>query len=491
MRMTSIFDKIIDSLAHQDDSFILGKEVIPFSGLLEPSRQLASYFRDMGLNNGDRVGICLDQGAPYLASLLATHMAGGVSVLLSPNWSHEEKERIVYNAQVKIIISEGAIGDAESKGQMWLCLGHEVSLHHTGIIGSISKEGDAIIIYTSGSAGKPKGIVLTAQGLSNNIRAVATYLDLTKNDSSPIFTPSCYAYSLSQNLTHLLAGSSIYPIPDGLRFPRNITESINRYHLTGISANPTSMRLLIRGLEKHPRDLPSLRYIQLGGEPLGIDLYRAMKKMFPSTDIINMYGATENGPRITYHFITKEKSANTLQNFPVGEPVEGTKLRIAGEHGVELPANQLGEIQISGASLMDRYWANEEETNKRFVGDWFRTLDMGYIDEIGVLYISGRLTSIINVGNEKVLPEEVEAVLNDIDGVYRSAVCGLPDEITGEAIYAALVLSKEVQETHIKSCCYERMSSYKIPRSFKVVRSIPETLYGKIDRRKVKELCMM
>lgn len=85
MRMTSIFDKIIDSLAHQDDSFILGKEVIPFSGLLEPSRQLASYFRDMGLNNGDRVGICLDQGAPYLASLLATHMAGGVSVLLSPN----------------------------------------------------------------------------------------------------------------------------------------------------------------------------------------------------------------------------------------------------------------------------------------------------------------------------------------------------------------------------------------------------------------------
>lgn len=347
-----------------------------------------------------------------------------------------------------------------------------------------------MIIYTSGTTGSPKGVILTERGLSANVRAVASYLDLRPSDSTVVFTPTCYAYAVSQFLTHALAGAAILPMPTYLRFPMAILQGVATARLTGIAANPTSFRMLL-GLDVPADwDLSSVRYVMSGGQFLDARLVARLCERFPRTRVVNMYGATENGPRISYHWVEDRGADDPARFYPVGRAVDGTRIEIRDDEDRPVAGpEQVGEVVVAGTSLMRGYWRDPETTAQRIRDGWLHTGDLGFLDPRGELVLTGRSSNIINTGNEKVSPEEVERALLEVPGIAEAGVYGRPDPVTGESVCAKIVVEAgaQVDLWDVQRHCRLVLSAYKVPREVTIVDALPRTLYGKMDRRKLKE----
>ena len=176
--------------------------------------------------------------------------------------------------------------------------------------------------------------------------------------------------------------------------------------------------------------------------------------------------------------------------FAVGRAVAGTRLRVEVAGGQEASPGQTGEVVVGGTSLMRGYWRDAGATGERLASGWFHTRDLGYLDEDGRLHLVGRESTLINVGNEKVSPEEVEKVLMAASGVDKAAVYGVPDPLLGESVRALVVAAPgaSLGATDVQTHCRGKISGYKIPRRVRFVESLPETLYGKIDRKRLHEL---
>ena len=345
-----------------------------------------------------------------------------------------------------------------------------------------------MIIFTSGTTSAPKGAVLSADAVSANVRAVASYLEITESDRCPIFTPPCYAYSLSQNLVNAVQGCASLPVPSGLRYPGEIIKNIERHGLTGLSGTPTAMRLFCSTTNLQDTDFSSVRFVMVGGQFLDLPLVEQIEMNFHNAYVINMYGASENCPRISYHYVDTRTGLDNAGYFAVGTAVEGTEIEIVDTNNARVADGEIGEIVIRGTSLMRSYWNNEADTSAGLRDGWFHTRDLGYLDADGLLHISGRDSNIINVGNDKVIPEEVEKVLTQIPGIDDAAVFGSPDSLTGESIHAIIVsrCADGSGSSDWRRQCRRLLSGYKIPKTFKIVEAIPRTLYGKIDRKALK-----
>ncbi|MFD2235487.1 class I adenylate-forming enzyme family protein [Phaeospirillum tilakii] len=479
--MGSIFTDILGRTVGLDRPFILGRASLRFGELLAEVDRICAALGGDGRLNGARVAVCFDQGPDYLASLLGIRKAGGVVVPLAPQWTPAEQQRVIVRSEARFALADmPAVGTVApravaSVGRDSLLLTLSPSEE------TAAEPGDAVIIFTSGTTGEPKGVVLTEAGLSANVRAVASYLGLQAEDASPIFTPPCYAYSISQNLVHAWVGASILPVATGLKLPAELLRQIGELGLTGVSANPTAFRLLCA--QPGGAALPSVRYVMTGGQPLSLQLVTQMERLFPRARVCNMYGCTENGPRISYFWLDGRRGRDVTDHHAVGVPVEGTELRLVDGTGQPVPAGESGEILVTGTSLMSRYWKDPAGTNDRLRAGWLHTRDMGYVDSTGLLFLTGRANTLINVGNQKVSPEEVEQVLSGAPGVVEAAVYGVADPVTGEAVAALVVVEGAFDVAALQRHCRGLLSSHKVPSRIEAVAGLPKTLYGKIDRK--------
>jgi acyl-CoA synthetase (AMP-forming)/AMP-acid ligase II len=486
----SVFETVLGRTGDSDRRCIVGDRPGTYGDLRSAVERLTVRLRAAGCVDGSRVAICLDQGFEYMAALLAVRAARGVSVLMAPDWTETEKARVLGHAECRLAITDTpVVGDTEPLRLAPLDGCDGLLLEFAQRETETAIEGDAVIIYTSGTTGMPKGVVLTDAGISANVRAVASYLELGPEDFSPVFTPTCYAYSLSQNLTHLWAGGGVLPLPSGLMFPLDLLQGVSIHSLTGISGTPTSFRILSQ-LDLEPGvDLSSIRYLMTGGQYLDARLVGLLGSMFPRARVVNMYGASENSPRISYHYVDGADGMDSRQCFSVGSPVAGTQIRVGSFIGKATDGQPVGEVLISGTSLMRGYWKDPAATAERLVDGWFHTRDLGYLDDAGRLFLTGRQSTIINIGNEKVSPEEVEMVLAEMPGIVDAAVYGVADPLLGESVHALVVLDSatRVQVADVQRHCRDRISGYKIPRRINVVDAVPRTLYGKIDRARLRE----
>ena len=471
----------------QDGSmpFMLGAHAATYGDLRRAADRISTHLSLNGCGAGTRVGICLDQGLAYVASLLAVRQVGAVAVLLAPEWTEAEKARVLSHSEVSGLIADAPINSASVPIQHIDVADLDCMILRYDVTPSMACEpGDAAIIYTSGTTGQSKGVILTEDGISANVRSVSAYLELEQSDSSPIFTPSCYVLSLSVNLVHAWVGASLSPLPRGLVMPMDIIRSIEEYRHTGLAAPTTAFRILADlNIDVAP-DLTSVRYAMTVGQPLDPSTADTIATQFPNAEIVNAYGCTENSPRISCGRVGDRRDTGKYGWFSVGLALEGTAIRIIDEAGEDLPVNEVGRVIISGPSLMRAYWRDKERTAEALIDGWFHTPDLGYLDDDGRLHLIGRLNSIINTGNEKVSPEEVEKVLCDAAGVAEAGVYGVPDPILGEAVQAQVVLepnaSLEVRD--LKTHCRKFISAFKVPRHIDVVSALPLTFYGKLDR---------
>jgi fatty-acyl-CoA synthase len=278
-----------------------------------------------------------------------------------------------------------------------------------------------------------------------------------------------------------------------LRYPILILEAIERFGLRGLSANPTSFKILMKTAGGEALDLSSLRYAMGGGQFLARRVVDEMRQCFPNSGIVNQYGCTENSPRICYHWVRDREEPLPGKSLPVGKAVKGTELIVADAEGRPVERGESGEVLVRGTSLMSRYWRMPRETEKKFVRGWLKTGDVGLLDAERNLVLIGRMTDSINIGNEKVDPGEIEGYIQEMPEIQEAALLGVEDPLLGEAVEAVVQAvencphGEEEMTRRVRAHLKQLVSAYKIPRRIHLRRSLPRNLYGKLDRKQLPQ----
>ncbi|MFN7094694.1 MAG: AMP-binding protein, partial [Burkholderiales bacterium] len=349
-------------------------------------------------------------------------------------------------------------------------------------IPEVKSEDLAFIQYTGATTGKPKGAMLSHGNVVANIDQIYAWLipqiELTDHvviDALPLY----HIFSLTANLfTFFFTGNHNIMIPNP-RDVKDVVKTLVNNPFTVFSALDTLYSHLLNSAEFTRNKYPYFKYSVAGGMPARSSVaneWYELTKVMPS----NCYGLTEASPAVTMN------PMNNQFDGSVGFPIPSTEVEIRNlVTGEPLPLGQTGAVYIRGPQLMRGYWNAPEQTAAALDKDgWFNTKDIGYLNEQGKLFLNGRQSEMIIVSGFNVYPAEVEAVLDQIPAIKEVAVTGMANKLTGEAVVAFVVLhpEQEITEAEIVKQCRKKLTSYKVPRQVFMLKELPKTLVGKIDK---------
>lgn len=347
-----------------------------------------------------------------------------------------------------------------------------------------------VLLYTSGSSGMPKGVMLTAGNLLSNVDGCIEHLDITPDQTFLGVLPLFHTFGLTAMLlVPTLLGATVHYRP---RFvPRQIVDTIRDRDVSIFMAVPSMFGALMSIKEASPSDFAHLRLAISGGEPLPAPLADAFQARF-DTPILQGYGLTETSPVVAINH------PDTNRPGTVGRPLPDLHIRILDDDGRPCPPGQPGEIVVHGPCVMKGYYRDPEATRQAMTPDGgLLTGDMGFLDADGYLAVSGRKKEMIIVAGENVFPAEVEQVLDRHDKVARSAVIGIPSDQAGDTklgrgeVIVAFVAPADPAgpptETELRSYCRDKLAGYKIPRRIQVVDELPTSASGKILRKALRD----
>ena len=343
----------------------------------------------------------------------------------------------------------------------------------------LNEEDEVIImLHTSGTSSNPKRVMLTNKSLLSNIESNVMSLGLTEQDRVCIALPMCFGYcNTAQFLSHIYVGGSMY-IMDNIFIPHDFLSMVQKYKITNFTAVPTMLILLLNYKYDYKYDYSSLKFICFGGGVVSKEILRKVMQKYKSVSFIHTYGQTECSPRLTA--LLPPYTLSKLGS--VGKAIPNVTINLVNEEGIIQKAHIEGEIIAKGNNIMHGYYKRPEETERVLKEGWIHTGDIGYFDEEGFLYISGRKKNIVIVGGQNVYPEEVEEVIREYMGVKDVYVYGIADQIMGEVVVAKIIIEKGVKIKEIAEYCKGVLPKYKNPVKYEVVKYIERTYNGKIRR---------
>jgi long-chain acyl-CoA synthetase len=457
------------------------------------SNRIATALQSVGVQPGDHVALCAPNTYEWLAFYFGTLKSGAVVVTLSSLLKRDELRRIMDNAQPKTLFAGeeqlAELGDRKDYPYLKKVVskGGEISCKDLVEMGSdsfnavdLDRHNTAAILYTGGTTGIPKGVMLTHENLNTSIHNVSHYERSTHKDRALCFLPLNHVFGQVHimNATVYSGGSLILQTSFDLE---RVIETIERHNVTKFFAVPTIyIRLL--ALKDLKEKLGSLRYTFSAAASMAAELVREWKRRM-DLNIYEAYGMTESASMVTYNHYYRHVIGS------VGTPVTNVEVQIRDLEGNVLGAKEEGEICIRGRNIMKGYLNQPEETRSVFWEDWFRSGDIGTIDEEGYLYIVDRLKDMIITGGENVYPREVEEILYTRPEVEECTVIGLPDKEYGERVTAFIIpkQGQEVDPTQLKSYLKTKLSPFKVPKEFIVVDELPRSSAGKILKRELKK----
>jgi long-chain acyl-CoA synthetase len=467
-----------------------------YGELNEMANRVASALVKLGIVPNDFVALCAPNSVEWLAFYFGVLKTGAVAVTLSGLLKNVEVSNLVAHAKPRIIFADGtrlaALERFSGPGglEKIVCPDGDMdfaSLMKMGdpVFRTVERERrDAVaVLYTGGTTGDPKGVMLTHEGIDFSAQSTVLYERYAHSDYTLCFLPFNHVYGqiYIMNSTVLSGGClELMPVFDMDR----VFWLLDNDRLTRFYAVPTVYTRLI-DIPEMSRRFRKVRYCFSGGAPMAAGVLKQWKDLTGIT-IADGYGLTEMMP-ITYnHFHLEHHVAGS-----VGQPVFGVELQIRDHEGREVADGVKGEISVRGTSLMKGYLHNPEGTREAFWKDgWLRTGDVGVLDDRGFVYIVDRLKDLVISGGENVYPREVEEVLYTRPEIEDCAVIGVPDREWGEKVVAFLIPRKgqHLEKEELKSFLKTRLSSFKVPKEYISVAELPKSPQGKILRKEVRKI---
>jgi long-chain acyl-CoA synthetase len=498
MRMLT-FDILLQHVQHQPEKAITifeGKEM-SYRQLEETARQLGGYFHKQGLVQGDVVALLLGNSDTFVTCYFACHAAGITVLPINTRLASREIEYIVNHSEAKMLVYDKEFaGMVEElvpsiphvqhfihvKGDSGL-RGIEIreAIQQGGEIPALLQQDDdtAVIFYTSGTTGKPKGVMLS----HTNCVAVANMwseaMELQQTDRVQIVAPLFHCAASHVFMLPTIQAGGTLVIERGFS-PQQAMDTLQQQEVTVFFGVPAMYTLLLNlpDIQKQKVKAPNLRLLTYGAAPMPYERIKQVKQFFPQAKVQNLYGQTENAPGAT---TLKDQYALTKIGS-VGEPLPGCQIRVVDSEGRDVPVGEVGEIAVKGPQVMKGYLKNPEATALALRDDWLLSGDLGRFDEDGLLYIVDRKKDMIIRGGENIYPIEVEEVLFEIPEVLEAAVVGIPHEVYGEVPKAVIALKPgcSVTEEEITRFCQERLAKYKVPALVEFVDALPRNASGKV-----------
>jgi acyl-CoA synthetase (AMP-forming)/AMP-acid ligase II len=364
------------------------------------------------------------------------------------------------------------------------------------IVTEIDDDDTTILMYTAGTTGFPKGVMLSHSSFAIYVLENVTPADPELREGNILTVPLYHVAGIQAMMAAIYGGRTL--VMERQFEPKEWMELVQKEKVNRAMMVPTMLKQLIDHPDFASYDLSTIRVITYGAAPMPLEVIKKALEVFPGVSFINAFGQTETASTITTlgpedHAISgneeeKEKKLKRLSS--IGKPMSDVEMRVVDEEGHELPTGQVGEIVARGPRVMTGYWKDKEKTDKTIDKDgWVHTSDVGYVDEDGYFFLSGRATDMIIRGGENISPEEVEAVVHSHPKVEEAAVIGIPDEEWGEQPRAVVVLKPGETATpeEIIDYCRPKMASYKRPRSVVFVDELPRNPMGKVLKRVLRD----
>lgn len=497
--MESLASKVASiACAHPDRVAIVdGARRVSYGTFAAQARSFADQLLSNGMQHGDRVAIVLPNRIEAAVACYGAWLARGVAVPLNVQARARDFGPWLDHSGARFVVHEGSNQDVKIAMDMLetpphafplidnqaICATRETFSSDGAASYPTSGDGDlAMILYTSGTTGAPKGVMLSHANLLANATAVAAYLALGQDDSVLCVLPFHYAYGASVLHTHLISGAAVH-LAQNLVFPHLIVKDLAQHRITGFSGVPSTFALLLEHVDLGEHDLSNLRYVTQAGGPMTPRLTARLREALPHSRLFVMYGQTEATSRLTW--LPPERLDAKVGS--VGIPVDGVAIKVLGEDGAEAAAGETGEVWAHGPNVMLGYWRNAEATQSTVQDGWLKTGDLGYIDEDGYLFLVGRRSDMIKTGAHRIHPADIEEVIAEIPGVIEAAVVGIDDDVMGQVVKAFVVVERVTTQLsiQIKAHCRARLATYKIPRQIEFVSSLPKTASGKVQRTRL------
>ncbi len=437
---------------------------------------LAARLKDAGVGRGSKVLVALPNTPAFLLFLLATSECEAVFIPVNPGLAPDERRRIDEIARPDVVIAD--------RGPIELLPGAYLSRPGWPPYDDDDVNELSAIVFTSGTTGTPKGVMMTEGALLANARAVAQYLALSEVDRSLVFLPLYYTYTLSQVLSTLVAGGAVVLLRN-LFFPLQVFSAISELRVTGFGGVPTSLNILANQAAAATGSQESLRHVLSAGGPLAPSVIGRVQEAFPGAVLFNNYGCTEIGPRAT----AIDYGAFPAKRGSIGRAIPGVRVTVVRPDLSVAGMDETGEIVLSGPSLMKGYYRDHNTTASRMSRHGFHTGDYAYADLEGFLYFQGRRDDIFKSAGEKVSAKEIEDAVMAHDGVVEAAAISVPDPVQGTVpvVYVVLRPGVSCTERELKTFCARHLSRHKVPRTVHFVDELRKTASGKVQKYRLSE----
>lgn len=453
---------------------------------------------------GDRVGVLMSNQVAFVTAFFALQALGVVAIPLNYRLTPQEHAEILGNAGAVGLMSSAEFKDAvkpllpklswfiqvepltECQDEV-LCKQLSMVELTEGlpdtepVCSDVKGNALATLIYTSGTTGRSKGVMLSHSNLLADAKANAMVIAATSEDVFVTASPLFHVFGLTNvMLTALLTGATVVLVR---RFnPKSMLEAITSYRVSFLAAVPTMYQMMLTLLPDDQYNLSSLRVCHSGAAPMHVAVFEQVEALF-GAPVQEGYGQSEASS-----IMTSNPIAGVRKPGSIGKPLPGLTVEVVDEAGEVVAPGEIGELRLKGNTVMMGYWNNPEATVRTIRDEWLYTSDMGYQDEDGYLFLSGRRDDLINVGGAKVYPQEVEEVLYRHPAVQSCAVKAEESDLYFQTVCAYVVPNSQipVSTSELQQHCRSMLAEYKVPKAVYIVSEIPKGATGKILRHMLK-----
>jgi long-chain acyl-CoA synthetase len=481
------------------EALVCGERRMTWREVEQQSAQIAAGLRKMGLQSGDRVALLLGNRIEFVLAMLGAAHLGAITVLLSTRQQKPEIAYVLTDCGARFLIHEARLADRLPDARDVPDLVHRIAVddnasasQFSGLVGNeplqepadVGEEDTAMILYTSGTTGRPKGAMLAHCNVIHSAMVYEACMELTPADRSIAVVPLAHVTGVVANIMSMARCAGTLIIVAEFK-AANYLKVAARERITYTVMVPAMYNLCLLQADFDNHDLSAWRIGGYGGAPMPIATIEKLAVKIPGLRLMNAFGATETTSPST--IMPGELTASHIDS--VGLPCPGAQIVVMDAGGRELPRGEVGEIWIHSGSVIRGYWNNPKATAESFTGGFWHSGDLGSIDTRDFVRVFDRQKDMINRGGLKIYSAEVESVLAGHPDVVESAIIAKPCPVLGERVHAVIVTrNRNVSGDALRAWCAERLSDYKVPETMVLtVEPLPRNANGKVMKRQLRE----